>query len=114
MEVADSVPDKYLEDEYGDATVWYPYPDKLHFLLDTIDHMPRLRVSGSLMKVILWLLREAGVKRVPSFDGLRKFQKSFRTRTVVPTIHSMSPRGNAYSFNDPRALIANVCLLTVQ
>ena len=76
--------------------------------------MPRLRVSASLMKVILWLLREADVKRVPSFDGLRKFQKSFRARTLVPTIHRMSLKGNAYSFNDPRALIANVCPLTIQ
>jgi hypothetical protein len=60
------------------------------------------------MKVILWLLRELGVKEVPSFDGLRKTQKLLQERQGIPTINWMTPKGNAFSFNDPITLIANV------
>ena len=89
-------------------TGWYPYPSKLAFLLDTVDNLPRLRISSSLMKVILWLLWEIGVAKVPSFCRLRSIQKQIKEERIVPTIHWMSPKGNAYSFNDPRAIIANV------
>ena len=78
------------------------------FLLDTIDNLPRLRISGSLMKVLLWLLKQVGVKHVPSFDALRKVQSKVRDESGVPTINWMSPKGNAFSFNDPKKLIANV------
>lgn len=78
------------------------------FLLDTIDNLPRLRISGSLMKVLLWLLNQVGVKHVPSFDRLRKVQHRVHDETGIPTINWMSPKGNAFSFNDPRTLIMNV------
>lgn len=76
--------------------------------MDTIDNLPRLRLSGSMMKVILWLLREVGVKHVPSYDKLRKVQKKVREDDGVPTVHWMSPKGNAFSFNDLRAIITNL------
>jgi len=83
------------------------------FILDTIDNLPRLRISGSLMKVLLWLLKQVGVKHVPSFDALRKVQCKIREESGVPTINWMSPKGNAFSFNDPRTLIANVSLYPI-
>jgi hypothetical protein len=43
--------------------------------LDTIDNLPRLQIFGSLMKVLLWLLKQVGVKQVPSFDALQKVQR---------------------------------------
>ena len=92
----------------ADSIKWSPYPSKVTFLLDVIDNLPRLRISGSFMKVILWLLRELGVKGVPSFDGLRKMQKLLREKQGVPTINWMTPKGNAFSFNNPITLIANV------
>ncbi|KAF8164946.1 hypothetical protein B0H34DRAFT_670909 [Crassisporium funariophilum] len=70
------------------------------------DNLPWLRISTSFMKVLLWLLKEAGVKHVPSFDGLQKVQKSLN-REIVPTVHWKSPKGHAFSFNDPRAIVAN-------
>lgn len=89
-------------------TTWFPYPSKLAFLLDTIDNLPRLRISTSFMKVLLWLLREVGVQGVPSHDGFRKVQKSLKRENIIPTVHWKSPRGHTYSFNDPRATVANV------
>lgn len=53
-----------------DSNAWHLYNSKLMFLLDTIDNLPHLRISGSLMKVLLWLLKQVGVKQAPSFDAL--------------------------------------------
>ena len=97
-----------------DDNAWHSYNSKLMFLLDTIDNLPRLRISGSLMKVILWLLKQAGVKHIPSFDALRKVQHKVRNETGVPTINWMSSKGNAFSFNDPRTIIANVSFFSVK
>jgi hypothetical protein len=60
------------------------------------------------MKVILWLLQEIGVTNVPSFARLRLIQKQINEEQIVRTVQWMSPKGNAYSFNDPTAIIANV------
>ncbi|KAF6744824.1 hypothetical protein DFP72DRAFT_1176592 [Ephemerocybe angulata] len=86
---------------------WSPYPSKLHFLLDALDNMPRLRVSKGLMNVILWLLREVGVKDVPTASMFRKMQVSLRNNKGVKTVHWTSPKGNAYSFNNPVDIIGN-------
>jgi hypothetical protein len=60
------------------------------------------------MKVLLWLLKQAGVKHVPSFDTLRKFQSRVRDESGVATMNWMLPKGNTFLFNDPKKLIANV------
>lgn len=94
-------------DEHDDKA-WSPYPSKLMFLLDTIDNLPRLRISSSIMKVILWLLRVCGIRDVPSYKALRKVQEDIQKDAGIPTLHRKSPQGHTFSFNDPRALIANV------
>jgi hypothetical protein len=78
------------------------------FLLDTLDNLPRLRISSSLMRVFLWILKEAGCKDVPSFDGLRRVQKNIRSDIGIPSIPCVSPLGNVFFMNDPRAIIAQV------
>lgn len=65
------------------------------------------------MNVLLWLLREAGVKDVPSFYGLKKLQKNLKSENIVPMVHSKTPRGHAFSFNYPRAIVANVSLTLI-
>jgi len=104
----EEVEDLQTSSTASDALKWTPYPSKVVFLLDIIDNLPRLRISGSFMKVLLWLLGELGVKQVPSFVTLRKIQKSLREDCGVPTIQWMSPKGNVFSFNDPRVLVSNV------
>ncbi|KAJ7789656.1 hypothetical protein B0H14DRAFT_3891746 [Mycena olivaceomarginata] len=75
---------------------WAPYPSKMLFLLDTLDNLPRLRISNSLMKVFLWILNESGAKDVP-----------------VPTTQYKTVKGNIFYMNDPRTIIAKECLLTI-
>ncbi|KAJ7678592.1 hypothetical protein B0H17DRAFT_1235485 [Mycena rosella] len=76
------------------------------FLLDTLDNLPRQRVSNSLMKVFLWILREGGAQDVPSLDALRKVQATLHTQGGVPTIPWTSSQGNVFHLNDIRVIIA--------
>ncbi|KDQ20410.1 hypothetical protein BOTBODRAFT_183201 [Botryobasidium botryosum FD-172 SS1] len=85
---------------------WYPYGSKIMFLLDVLDNLPRLRISGALMRVFLWILRECGVHGVPSLDRLRAAQKEVRKYGGIPTDKYTSPRGNMFFMNDPRVLCA--------
>ena len=67
-------------------------------------------ISDALMKVLLWLLNESGVRDVPSFYRLRKIQKELRTSQGVQTMQHKSAQDNIFFMNDPRALIAQVRL----
>lgn len=64
------------------------------------------------MKVFLWVLREAGVRDVPSFASLRQIQSNLRTECGIPTNQYKSAQGNTYFMNDMQKIIANVCDLS--
>lgn len=78
------------------------------FLLDLISNLPRLRISDSLMRVLIWVMNECGASDVPSFDRLRKVQRSIREQSGVPTTKHISPMGNIFYMNDPRSIVAKV------
>ena len=83
------------------------------FLLDTIDNLPRTRISNTLMKVFLWLLGEVGARDVPSLYHLRQVQTTHRKSSGIPTTQQKSPKGNIFSMNDPRTLVAMVSIMLI-
>ncbi|KZT20093.1 hypothetical protein NEOLEDRAFT_1076404 [Neolentinus lepideus HHB14362 ss-1] len=93
-------------DQPTDSKAWFPYPTKTMFLLDVLDNLPRLRISDALMRMFLWVLREAGAASVPSFKALRKFQDNQRKESGINTVKCESVQGNIFYMNDVPALIA--------
>ncbi|KAI9062110.1 hypothetical protein FKP32DRAFT_1726132, partial [Trametes sanguinea] len=85
---------------------WFPYPNRTIFLLTILDGLPRLRISDSLLKIFLWIMKQAGVKDVPSFDAFRKVQQRVQEESGLSTIRCKSPKGNIFYINDPRGIIA--------
>src|SRR5882757_5343238 len=77
-------------------------------LLDIIDNLPRLRLSSSQFKIILWLLKQCRVLEVPSYDSFRKLQSSLRTACGSEPTPQTSSLGNKFSVNDVRKSIAKV------
>ncbi|KAK0435503.1 hypothetical protein EV421DRAFT_1908579 [Armillaria borealis] len=83
-----------------------PYPNKTTLLLDILDNLPHLRMSGSHMQMILWLLKELGVWNVPTFKAFQKFQAVLRDMCgSEPKLHTSS-LGNHFCVNDIHETIA--------
>ncbi|KAJ6600335.1 hypothetical protein DFH09DRAFT_1497797 [Mycena vulgaris] len=75
-------------------------------LLDILDNLPRLRMSSSQFKMILWILNECGVPSVPSYHSFRKMQTGLRKLCgSEPTAHTSSV-GNRFFMNDVRDTVA--------
>ncbi|KAJ7622956.1 hypothetical protein B0H17DRAFT_1164467 [Mycena rosella] len=74
--------------------------------LDILDNLPRLRLSSSQLKMILWIMQECGAKDVPSFNAFRAMQKHSRDTTGVKSEAHKSDLGNLFYVNDIRDLIA--------
>ena len=79
------------------------------FLLDTLDSMPCLRVSDSLMRVFLWILEESGVPGVPSLHQLREVQATLRDSSGVPSELRKSAHSNLFYMNNIGSIISMVC-----
>ena len=78
------------------------------YILDLLDSMPRLRLSGAVMKSILWALRELDVPNVPSLWQLRSTQKALAQKIVISPSRHESTTGNIFYQNSPEALLALV------
>jgi hypothetical protein len=79
--------------------------------LDLLDNLPRLRLSSSQMKMVLWIMRECGARDVPSFKKFRAMQEHLRTKCGVTTKASTSDLRNVFYTTDIRDLISRVCLI---
>ncbi|KAJ3509005.1 hypothetical protein NLJ89_g5450 [Agrocybe chaxingu] len=87
-------------DNIKSTSDYFPYPNKTMMLLDIMDNLPRLRVSSSLMRVFLWILKESGVPGTPSYDRFRAMQKHLcELCGTLPTAHE-SLLGNVFYVND--------------
>jgi hypothetical protein len=78
--------------------------------LDILDNLPRLRLSSSQLKMILWIMDACGARDVPSFNKFRAMQKHIRKTTGVRSEAHKSGLGNLFYVNDIRDLIAKVSL----
>ena len=82
---------------------------KIKFLvLDSIDNLPRMPISDTQMRVIIWALKECGAKDIPSFSAFRKLQKDLRAQSNISTRKFNSMIGNIFYVNDLGAIIAKV------
>ncbi|KAJ7198300.1 hypothetical protein GGX14DRAFT_374386 [Mycena pura] len=75
-------------------------------LLDIVDNLPRLRLSSSHFKIILWLLKECGVRNIPSYYSFRKMQASLRNLCGSTPQAYTSTVGNRFFVNDVRDSVA--------
>ncbi|KAJ7221325.1 hypothetical protein GGX14DRAFT_353565 [Mycena pura] len=75
-------------------------------LLDIVDNLPRLRLSSSHFKTILWLLKECGVRNLPSYYSFRKMQASLRDLCGSEPQAYTSSMGNRFFVNDVRESVA--------
>lgn len=82
-------------------------------LLDIIDNLPRLRMSTSQFKMILWILKECGVKNTPSNAAFRKMQHELKVLCGSEPKAHVSSLGNLFYVNDMRESIARVCMLAL-
>ncbi|KAJ7736973.1 hypothetical protein DFH07DRAFT_966662 [Mycena maculata] len=84
----------------------YPYGNKTMCYLDILDNLPRLRLSSSQLKMILWIMQQCGAKDVPSFNAFHAMQKHIRGMTGVRSEPHKSDLGNLFYVNDIRDLVA--------
>lgn len=80
-------------------------------LLDLIDNLPRLRLSGSQFKIVLWLLKQCRVRDVPTYTTFRKLQTRLRKSCGSEPKPHTSSLGNLFYVNDVRDSVARVCHL---
>ncbi|KAJ6629606.1 hypothetical protein B0H10DRAFT_1776091 [Mycena sp. CBHHK59/15] len=75
--------------------------------IDILDNLPRLRLSSSQIKMVLWIMRECGARDVPSFTALRATQKGIHETCGIKTDPHKFDLGNLFYTNNVRDLISN-------
>lgn len=77
-------------------------------LLDVLDNMPHLRLSGDHMKSILWMLKELDVPDTPSLYALRETQKRLAREMDIQPREHISALGKKFHAVAPEDLLALV------
>ncbi|KAG9088636.1 hypothetical protein FS749_002010 [Ceratobasidium sp. UAMH 11750] len=84
---------------------WCPYESKIMFLLDLLDNIPRLRLSAEHLRLIMWVMEEAGCSDMPKFSRLRQVQQELRTVCAITSHQYRSSQGNFFEMLDIPQLI---------
>ncbi|KZV59214.1 hypothetical protein PENSPDRAFT_546886, partial [Peniophora sp. CONT] len=69
-------------------------------------HMPRNRLSETVLKFVIWMLKELGVRDVPTYHAFRAAQRAMRADYGVPTHPFTSPFNNHFHQNDVAEIVA--------
>jgi hypothetical protein len=80
------------------------------FMLDLLDHLPRLRLSDDHLRAVIWIMRECGTPDVPTFSALRKMQSKLDSEVGLASQHHTSSLGNHFYMNHPAKLLALVSM----
>ncbi|KDN33741.1 hypothetical protein RSAG8_13172, partial [Rhizoctonia solani AG-8 WAC10335] len=82
-----------------------PYKNKTIFLLDMLDNIPRHRLSTAHLKLIMWVMEEAGCHNMPTFYELRQTQKHLKALCGIEAHHYKSSRENSFDMLDIPQLV---------
>lgn len=80
------------------------------FLLDLLDNIPRLRLSNEHLKLIMWVMEEAGCHDIPKYYKLRQIQQQLKAVCSIKSHQYQSSRGNFFEMIDVPQLIGRVSL----
>ncbi|KAH7322029.1 hypothetical protein B0J17DRAFT_621410 [Rhizoctonia solani] len=75
------------------------------FLLDMLDNIPQLCLSTGHLKLIMWVMEEAGCHDMPKFYELHQTQKLLKSLCGIEAHHYRSSQGNSFDMLDISQLI---------
>ncbi|KAG8731269.1 hypothetical protein FRC12_019810 [Ceratobasidium sp. 428] len=78
---------------------WSPFPSKAMYLADTLCHSRRIHFGRTHIKAVLEFARLTRGEDIPTYDALRKFQKSLKARMGDLTKKYVSSRGTVFHVN---------------
>ncbi|KAG9102119.1 hypothetical protein FS749_015702 [Ceratobasidium sp. UAMH 11750] len=79
------------------------------FLLDLVDNIPRLRLSSEHLRLIIWVMKEAGCDDLPTLSQLRQTQQQLRNVCGVKSHQYCSSQGNFFDMLDIPQLVGRDC-----
>ncbi|KAG8795702.1 hypothetical protein FRC12_010939 [Ceratobasidium sp. 428] len=82
------------------STQWSPFPSKAMYLADTLCHSRRIHFGRTHIKAALEFARLTQGEDIPTYDALRKFQKSLKARMGDPTKKYVSSQGTIFHVNE--------------
>ena len=76
-------------------------------------HLPRLVFSHKQLDLFLWILRENGVRSVPSIKQMKRINKILQTSCGIETLAYIGVLGHHYYMNSLGDILAQVRVLVL-